>query len=114
MQVIDHLPEQADLKFSNSEWIFLPGSQGYEQILEVLGRYQYHWDLSTVTGDTLMEEVERSVTLTCGEDRIVFSGKKKVVLNGVSCRVGYWGDGAGKSLLREVSAILEQQEETVS
>ena len=90
-------------------------SAEFAQIMDILSRYTYHRSFRTLAGANNIEGNHAGfwlhVDLNHGNDRVDFScgGTGEILIDRV-WRVGYWGDRASLSMMAELAAVLEKQE----
>lgn len=90
-------------------------SAEFALIMDILSRYTYHRSFRTLAKASNMEGNHAGfwlhVYLDHGNDRVAFTcgGTGEVLIDSV-WRVGYWGDRASLSMMAELAAVLEKQE----
>ena len=93
-------------------------SQEFAQIMDILSRYTYHRSFRTLMSANNIGGNRAGfwlhVYLDHGDDRVDFScgGTGEILIDGLVWRVGYWGDRASLSMMAELAAVLEKQEDS--
>ena len=105
-----------DYSLTTTKETYSAASPEFAQITDILSRYTYRRSFRTLakannTGGN-HAGFWLHVYLDHGNDRVDFTcgGTGEILIDGISWRVGYWGDRASLAMMAELSAVLEKQE----
>ncbi len=107
-----------DYSLTQTRDIYSADSAEFNQIMDILSRYTYHRSFRTLMRANNIEDNHAGfwlhVYLDHGNDRARFTcgGTGEILIDGLAWRVGYWGDRASLSMMAELAAVLEKQEDS--